>query len=537
MEDAGASGVVRLYGSGHVLSARFLKGAVTMRFITISLAGLLVLGAAARAAEPMPAPVLQFDGTERYEVGGKLWVRYNLSVANRSSFPADLFALAPDLPPCGKNASASRTWVNVHDGDGSSARLYGFCALRSAEELGKLSFALPKEKKPPSSVYITLTDRSEKQTVTSNQVAIGQAPATASPATTSLGQCDLSVHPEERIVACTRLIERGGADDETLASAYLYRCDAYGFKGNHDQALADCSRAIELNGTEPRAFALRSRAHAAKRQYDLAVQDVSEAIRLRPKEAGLYYARGTTYEAAGQPDRAIEDYSQAIRLDPKEGQFHITRGIAYSNGNRLAEALADFNAVIGINPKSHVAYFNRGTVYRKMGQQDRAIADYDEALRLEPKYLLAHLRRADTYGDDMQQYDRAVEGYSQAIALAPRNPFIIYLRARAYTESGRYEEALADHGEALKIDPRFALAYNGRAWTYLKMGTAADGLPDVERALELQPQLAHAYNTRAHIYEALGRQDEAITNFRRALARMPADKSSLEGLKRLGAAP
>jgi Tfp pilus assembly protein PilF len=68
------------------------------------------------------------------------------------------------------------------------------------------------------------------------------------------------------------------------------------------------------------------------------------------------------------------------------------------------------------------------------------------------------------------------------------------------------------------------------------MGKAADGLPDVERALELQPQLSHAYDTRAHIYEALRRNEEAIADFRRALARTPTLKTSLEGLKRLGAA-
>src|SRR5262249_57158762 len=129
-----------------------------------------------------------------------------------------------------------------------------------------------------------------KQGVRRNPARRGRAPATASPATTSLGQCDPSVHPDARIAACTRLIEIGGAANETLASAYLHRCDAHGFKGNHDQALADCTRSIELIGTEPRAFAMRSRAHVAKRRYDLAIRDVSEAIRLRPGKAGLYVA-------------------------------------------------------------------------------------------------------------------------------------------------------------------------------------------------------------------------------------------------------
>lgn len=42
-----------------------------MRLITVSIAGLLALGAAAEAAAQLPAPVLQFDDTEQYEAGGK----------------------------------------------------------------------------------------------------------------------------------------------------------------------------------------------------------------------------------------------------------------------------------------------------------------------------------------------------------------------------------------------------------------------------------------------------------------------------------
>lgn len=66
-----------------------------MRLITVLLAGLLVPGAATLAATHMPAPVLQFDGTEQYEAWGKQWVKYKLSVVNRASYAADLFLPAP----------------------------------------------------------------------------------------------------------------------------------------------------------------------------------------------------------------------------------------------------------------------------------------------------------------------------------------------------------------------------------------------------------------------------------------------------------
>jgi hypothetical protein len=190
-------------------------------------------GAAASGSE-MPRPS-QFDGTEQW-VAGKQWVRYKLSVVNRASYSADLFTPAPYLAPCGKNTNASRAWVDIFDGQHPYNRLYGFCGLSSPEDLGKLWFALPKDGKPLSSVYITLTDRLTdrrmKETVTSNEVAISPPakPEMASPPKTSLGRCDPGVHPDQRIAACTRYIEGGGAANETLASAYFNRCDAYGLR-------------------------------------------------------------------------------------------------------------------------------------------------------------------------------------------------------------------------------------------------------------------------------------------------------------------
>ena len=65
----------------------------------------------------------------------------------------------------------------VFDGQSPYDRLYGFCGITSPDDLGKLWFAAEKDKVPPSSVYITLTDRLTdrrvKETVKSNQVWIG----------------------------------------------------------------------------------------------------------------------------------------------------------------------------------------------------------------------------------------------------------------------------------------------------------------------------------------------------------------------------
>lgn len=114
----------------------------------------------------LPNPQIQITGTEDYEAGGNAWTRYRISVTNRAAYPDSLFDAAPDLPPCGTNTSASRTWVDLHDGNGD--RLYGFCALGEADDLGQIWFAMPRGTPPPECVSVTLTDRRCEETYTSS---------------------------------------------------------------------------------------------------------------------------------------------------------------------------------------------------------------------------------------------------------------------------------------------------------------------------------------------------------------------------------
>src|SRR5439155_869072 len=122
----------------------------------------------------LPGPLLVFEGTENaVDAFGTLFVRYLLTVSNRSLFPNALFAPAPELPPCGFNPTSSRTWVDIFNESG--LRIYGFCALTSAEDLNNIWFGVLPGAVPPSAVYITLTDRLFNIAYTSNLVSLAAA--------------------------------------------------------------------------------------------------------------------------------------------------------------------------------------------------------------------------------------------------------------------------------------------------------------------------------------------------------------------------
>jgi hypothetical protein len=123
-------------------------------------------GAGSAAPAAPPNPVLYLTGLEYYSANGKNWVRHRYDVLNKASYPADMFAAAPSLPPCGSNTNSSRSWVDIFDSRGQ--RLYGFCALGDPANLGKIWFATEQGTVPPSWIYIEIHDRQTNAKYKSN---------------------------------------------------------------------------------------------------------------------------------------------------------------------------------------------------------------------------------------------------------------------------------------------------------------------------------------------------------------------------------
>ena len=137
------------------------------RIVLASVSFILLLAMQVSANAPvLPNPVLYFLGQEFLTINGKQVTRYNFDVLNKTDYPDDLFAASPNLPACGKNTQAARTWVDFYDQSGK--RLNGFCALGKSADLNGIWFSLDTGVVPPSWVYIELNDRKTNTKYKSN---------------------------------------------------------------------------------------------------------------------------------------------------------------------------------------------------------------------------------------------------------------------------------------------------------------------------------------------------------------------------------
>ena len=99
------------------------------------------------------------------------------------------------------------------------------------------------------------------------------------------------------------------------------------------------------------AYIDRGRAYLQQDDNDRAIADFTKAIELNPEGASAYNNRGVAYAGKLDFDRAIADFDKAIQLDPLLNNAHANRGVAFSKKGDEARARADFAIEEQLHPQ------------------------------------------------------------------------------------------------------------------------------------------------------------------------------------------
>jgi hypothetical protein len=123
----------------------------------------------------LPSPDLIYTGRKEVYRGadGNVYNYYKLSIKNCASFPVELFTLSPELPPCGSNPNASRTWVNIYSSE-TDEYIYGYCGLTKPHDASELDLAIPFGYNDTIGVYVKYIDRKCELEYISNTIDIIQ---------------------------------------------------------------------------------------------------------------------------------------------------------------------------------------------------------------------------------------------------------------------------------------------------------------------------------------------------------------------------
>ncbi len=221
---------------------------------------------------------------------------------------------------------------------------------------------------------------------------------------------------DQRIQGCTLLIDAGKLNTRNMARAHYQRAGAYSETGDFDKAIADYTKAIELDPRLKSGYWGRAEAYDKKGDFDAAISDYSKLMEIEPK--GVWQInRAGEFKKKGDYDAAIADYTKALEVNP-EVLVESSRADAYLQKGDLDHAIADYTTAIERDPSDWLAYNGRAWVYFKAGKAAQALSDAHRSLELSPNDPAA----LDTRGnilEDLGRREEAIADFQRALAIAP----------------------------------------------------------------------------------------------------------------------
>jgi tetratricopeptide (TPR) repeat protein len=247
-------------------------------------------------------------------------------------------------------------------------------------------------------------------------------------------------------------VQSGIPQSETKENLELLeRAKAYIAVGKYEQANKIVDTMLSNAPNSAYAHHCRGYIYSQTNKQDQAIAEYSRALELNSQEADSWHARGESYMATGLYEKAALDYSKALALNPLYYSWY-RRSCAYLKQDEFKKAIEDADQSLKINPEFAPSYLNKVVAERKLGMAEAAAADLAKAKASKVDGSYALKERADFLWNEGEPL-LAIADLDQLIRLLPTLSYAYFTRARCYLALEKPEQAKVDFVTANRYEP------------------------------------------------------------------------------------
>ena len=265
-----------------------------------------------------------------------------------------------------------------------------------------------------------------------------------------------------------------------------------------------------------------------------AIADLSRAIALDGKKVKYHLLLSDAYFANGSPDDSRRSLQRVLELDPDNQEAHLKYGEVSYYSKDFDRAMQELSSVTAKDPNNRTALFMKSFIYLEKNDPDTgaAVTLLNKICNLYPDYAPAFEQLGVLYS--IHHDGLAIEYLSTAHRLDPKNPNILYSMAMFYQELNQMDKAEELYKQILDIDADYKDAWHNRG--YIQMFTYGDFEVAVEyltRAIQADSNFIEAWTNRGCAYELMGDNKRALDDFRTALQIDHTFQPAIDGLDRI----
>lgn len=298
-------------------------------------------------------------------------------------------------------------------------------------------------------------------------------------------------------------------------------------------------------GQNPKKFYKAGTEFIETANFEDAIAQFSKAIELDPDYINAYVARASAYENVGKFQEASEDYNRALVFKPKETDVWYRLGVAYNKLNKYDEALLALNKATKLAKRNLPHYqekiktllaledykfaikvadtalmlkenalnfYQRGLVNEKLGMPNDAEKDYMKAIAKDRRYIDGYLSLA-ALRIELNKLDQAMNNCNTVINLDSKNTNAYLIRSEIYKKNLDYVSGINDISKIILIEPENPVMYYIRGTYYQEFNQHGNAINDFNKVISMNDKDPDAYFKRAKSYEEIMNYEAAAKDY------------------------
>lgn len=209
---------------------------------------------------------------------------------------------------------------------------------------------------------------------------------------------------------------------------------------------------ISTDRLAPQSWCAMGNCYSLQKDHETALKNFQRAVQLNPRFAYAHTLCGHEYVALEDFENGIKSYHHALRIDGRHYNAWYGLGMIYLRQEKFEFSEHHFHMAFQINPRSSVIMSYLGTAFHALKKNDEAFEMMEKAILADKKNPLPMYQKANILVS-IEKFDEALKVLEELKEYAPQESSVYALMGKIYKRSNMYDKAMLHFGLALDLKP------------------------------------------------------------------------------------
>ncbi|XP_043704639.1 cell division cycle protein 27 homolog B isoform X2 [Telopea speciosissima] len=212
---------------------------------------------------------------------------------------------------------------------------------------------------------------------------------------------------------------------------------------------------ISIDRLAPQSWCAIGNCYSLQKDHETALKNFQRAVNLNSRFAYAHTLCGHEYVALEDFENGIKSYQSSLRIDARHYNSWYGLGMVYLRQEKFEFAEHHFRKAFQINPRSSVIMCYLGTAAHALKRSEEALRMMEKAILADRKNPLPMYQKANILYS-LEKLDEALKVLEELKEYAPRESSVYALMGKIYKRLNMHDRAMLHFGLALDLKPSAA---------------------------------------------------------------------------------